>query len=209
MPTSAATAATVSGRSPESTFSSTPWRWKNSTAARASGRRRSPSTARPSAGTSCGPCSAEIPFGDVPSATTRRPAFASTSATAASGPSAKSSGAPRTTQRPSRRTAPNLRLEEKGTVAVAAVSGWAGKRSASASTVAFRTGASAAYSATHAASSSSATPCAVTTRRTSSRGSVSVPVLSRQTTSTDASDSTAFSCCTRAPRAVMRSAATA
>ena len=41
------------------------------------------------------------------------------------------------------------------------------------------------------------------------RGSVSVPVLSRQMTSTEASDSIALSCCASTPRRAMRSAATA
>ena len=44
---------------------------------------------------------------------------------------------------------------------------------------------------------------------TRSVGSVSVPVLSRQTTSTEASDSIAFSCWASAPRRAIRSAATA
>ena len=41
------------------------------------------------------------------------------------------------------------------------------------------------------------------------RGSVSVPVLSMQSVSTEASDSTAFSCCASAPRRARASAAAA
>ena len=51
-----------------------------------------------------------------------------------------------------------------------------------------------------ARASASSTPSAGTSPTTRSVGSVSVPVLSVQTTSTDASDSTAFSCCASTPR---------
>ena len=55
----------------------------------------------------------------------------------------------------------------------------------------------------------SSPPAAVTASSTFGSGSVSVPVLSVQTMSTEASDSSAFSCWTSAPRRAMRSAATA
>ena len=50
------------------------------------------------------------------------------------------------------------------------------------------------------ASVCSSTPSQEPTRRPSNVGSVSVPVLSVQTTFTDARDSTAFNCCARTPR---------
>ena len=58
-------------------------------------------------------------------------------------------------------------------------------------------------------SSSFIVPGAGTVSSTFGSGSVSVPVLSVQTRSTEASDSSAFSCWTSAPRRAMRSAATA
>ena len=59
------------------------------------------------------------------------------------------------------------------------------------------------------ASASSSMPGAAPCRSPGAPRSVSVPVLSRQITSTDASDSTAFSCWASAPRRAIRSAATA
>ncbi len=58
-------------------------------------------------------------------------------------------------------------------------------------------------------SSSRVVPAVGTASFTSSDASVSVPVLSRQSTSTAASDSTAFSCWASAPRLAIRIAATA
>ncbi len=58
-------------------------------------------------------------------------------------------------------------------------------------------------------SSPSSTPAAGTRATTRRASSVSVPVLSRQITSVEASDSTALSCWLRAPRRAIRIVATA
>ncbi len=52
-------------------------------------------------------------------------------------------------------------------------------------------------------------PAAGTSPTTRSVGSVSVPVLSVHTTSTEASDSIAFSCCASTPRCAILTADTA
>ncbi len=77
MPASRAIDATVSGLSPESTFSSTPWLWNHSTVACASGRSRSARRTSPCAwGRSSSSRSA------VPNASTRRPSPAARPASA-------------------------------------------------------------------------------------------------------------------------------
>ena len=78
-----------------------------------------------------------------------------------------------------------------------------------ASRVAFRAPADAANRPNAWRSAGSSTPAAGTNETTRSRGSVSVPVLSMQSVSTEASDSIAFSCCASAPARAIRSAAAA
>ena len=105
-------------------------------------------------------------------------------------------------------TALQRRLDANGTSA-AGRSASAANADRIASRVEVRLAALAPYRASARSSSSFITPGAGTVSSTFGSGSVSVPVLSVQTRFTDASDSSAFSCCTSAPRRAMRSAATA
>ena len=151
MPTSAATAATVAGRSPERIFSSTPWRWKKSTVARAlgpqpladdgeterRGRLRSRGRRRGRLG--------------VPSATTRRP-------DAASRPAARRAARARRARAPPRRSVPVSdapRSSRGGTRTARSPTParrGAGNRLRVASTVALRVGGAGAYPPTRASS---------------------------------------------------------
>ena len=130
-------------------------------------------------------------------AMTRRPAAASDRTRSAAVSSGKSSGAPRTKPSSPSRIALHFHRDENGIDADGVV--WAsGKASASACSVELRTVEAAAYRP-KASRSSSVLAAAGSSETTRRRGSVSVPVLSVQTTSADARDSTALSCCTSAP----------
>ena len=108
---------------------------------------------------------------------------------------------------PSTRMPLQRRREENGT-SCSSARGSDGNRSPIARSVVFRTPALAAKTA-RAYARASSSPSAGTISVTRSRASVSVPVLSRQRTSTDARDSSAFSCCVSAPRRAMRTAESA
>ena len=128
---------------------------------------------------------------------------ASTRSAASSG--SRTSAAPRThSPRPSNVAPPHLRAEENGTVAVRVQPG-SGQPSATAARLALGRG-SAAPSAPSASRTSGPSG-----RTSASRipFSVSVPVLSAQTTSTRASPSIAGSSCTRHCRAPSRTTPTA
>ena len=191
MPASRAIAATVSGLSPEITRSSTPSRRKNSTVERASPRSSSARTTRPWAAR---------PF---PNASTRRPASRSA---AARSPSASE------VEELRRAEPPALALDRER--AVAAIGGERlvvldrrrlgrdrVRDRAQRRVLRGRAGGEAAERLGDRLRARSPT-----TRRP---GCVSVPVLSRQSTSTAASDSVAFSCCASAPRRASCSAAAA
>ncbi len=140
---------------------------------------------------------------------TRRPErIAARASSESRASSSKSSGAPSAYQCPPLRTALQRASLENGTLSSAGPASL-GKASAIALAVRLRTGEAAPNRPSALTSSPSSAPAAGTTPATRSVASVIVPVLSRQITSAAASDSTAFSCCTSAPRRVMRSAATA
>ncbi len=213
MPASAAIAATVVGASPEMTRISTFSSSRNAIVSRVSGRSSSASTTSPSGVSPAGGgASGEARVrGTSPaaSASTRRPAAASAATRAPSVSSrAKCSGAPRTWVRPAIRTPLQRRREAKGTFSSIG-SGVPGTKAATASRVPLRLGELAAKRPRTVENSPSSTPVAATSSTTRRVSSVSVPVLSRQMTSTEASDSTAFSCWLRAPRRAMRRVATA
>ena len=215
-PASWAIAPAVAGASPERTLSATCCSEKNATVSAALGRRRSASTTRPSARTSSGKGGSAPPAGSGPSprpsASTRRPALASCSARAFSDSSALAnrSGAPRNRRVPSRSSALQRRRAENGTwpfTVTRATS--ASPASLIASSVRFLEGELAAKAASSEARVASSVSSADTRATTRGVGSVSVPVLSVHTTSTDASDSTAFSCCASTPRLAILNADTA
>ncbi|MEZ5099037.1 MAG: hypothetical protein R3C15_04405 [Thermoleophilia bacterium] len=117
-------------------------------------------------------------------------------------------GAPRTSVRPPSRAALQRRRDANGTSASTG-SAAAGNASPIAASVAFRADALAARRPSASARAAASTPGAGIVPTTPGAASVSVPVLSMQTTSAEASDSIAFSCCASAPRRAIRSAATA
>ena len=149
-----------------------------------------------------------------PSASTRRPPAASPRARSASAGSAaaKRSGAPSTSRSSPRSSALQRRREENGTCADDAARGRRRRaprrRSPPASRL--RDGRARRVAGERAAPASPRRrPSAGTSSTTRSVGSVSVPVLSVQTTSTEASDSIAFSCCASTPRCAILNADTA
>ncbi len=140
------------------------------------------------------------------SSTTRRPACACSSTRAPTRASrsgswacaigSSTSGAPRNHEPWSANcTALHLRTDANGIAPVACHPGGAGKASRNANAVAFGDG-SAAASAPSASCTASAPSPMVSTDCTAMAPSVSVPVLSRHSTSTRASPSTAGSSCT-------------
>ena len=209
MPTSAATAATVSGRSPEMIRTRTPCDWRNSTVSRASARRRSPSTTSPSGSSITGSESASTRPRATPNATTRRPARASCVGERLQLARREELGrAEHVRRRAELQCAPAPPRRERHARArllldAAAVLADRLERRVP----------RAARSPRSARARARARPRrrrrAGTSVSTCSRASVSVPVLSRQIVSTEAIDSIAFSCCASAPRRAMRTAATA
>ncbi len=192
--------------SPEITFSPTPCSVKKRSVWAASARTRSASTTSAagvsSAGSAASPSVADSSPSARASSSTRFPSAASVSAwsracrwASPAGRARIISGAPNTqVPRPSATTADHLRAEENGTPPDARQV-LSGNAAATADAVAL---ASPARETSPSASptSSSATPSGTTWSNTTSP-CVSVPVLSRQTTSTRASPSTAGSSCTR------------
>ena len=105
-------------------------------------------------------------------------------------------------------TALHFRCDENGTSPASGLSA-TGQRAAIASDVLFPAVAEAASAATASTTSSSVAPPSGTTSSTSSRFAVSVPVLSRHSTSTCDRLSIAFDCWTRAPKRSIRIAPSA
>ncbi len=209
MPTSRAIASTVAGASPEITRSSTPSERRNSTVSRASGRSASDRTTRPSGSSPAGgPSFALNAPVAVPNATTRRPCACSREATSARGPRGNRSGAPSTYEVSPSRSALQRRADENGTYSPGSSAG-APTATAIASSVRLRAGELDANRPTSRRTSSGSPPFAASTETTRRSAAVSVPVLSRQMTSTEASDSIAFSCCASAPRRASCNAAAA
>ena len=204
MPASAATAATVSGRSPERTAIRTPCARRNATVSRASLRSRSPRTTRPS----------ELPdrerrvrrrCGRARCRTRRR--AGRTAPLRRRPPAGRRAGRARVrrARTSSRRAAPRSSAGATRTARPhAAPPPRRCECSAIAASVAFRVGELSANRPSACASSPSSTPSAGRIDSTWMRASVSVPVLSMQIVSTEASDSIAFSCCVSAPRRAMR-----
>ena len=119
------------------------------------------------------------------------------------------SGAPKIKRLPSKARALQRRREENGTwPTTASLLTSASPASLIASRVRLREGALAAYVASSRANVGSSVPSAGNSSTTRGVGSVSVPVLSVQTTSTDASDSIALSCCASTPRLAILNAET-
>ena len=209
IPARSATAATVAGASPDSTLTATPWWRRNSTVAAASGRMRSSRTTVPRSANPSGvtPGSGSGSGSEtVPNTSVRHPS----SAGAAPPPGARTSGAPSTSGRgsPRSRTALHFQRDENGTSASTSAAA-PGNPAAIASSVSVREAAPAAYAARSRFTSPLSRPAAGTVRSSTSRPSVSVPVLSRHTVSTLASTSTLFSAWTSIPRRASRTAATA
>ena len=212
-PTRSATAPTVLGLSPEITFSPTPCDWKYRIVSSASGRTcsskvRTATAARP--GGSVSPSSGASPWA---TSSTRWPESESASTrerTAGSGGQAPRtiSGAPITQVPWPSKVAPlHLRADEKATDAVRTHASDGVNAAARAARVAFGWGSSArAAMAPAARSSSIPSTHSIAAKRIAP--SVRVPVLSRQTTSTRASPSTAGSSCTSTLRRARLSAPT-
>ena len=207
----AAIAATVSGRSPESTFSSTPCALEELDRLARLGPQRSARTTRPRARARrrAGPGRARLARGRRRRATPPSRRAASLGARARAPPSGKQLGRAEDVARRRRAAVPlQRRREENGTSSLERARLGRDTRSAIASSVALRTPRARRVAAERVRERPRRRRRA-TSSATRSRASVSVPVLSRQTTSTEASDSIAFSCCASAPRRAMRTAATA
>ena len=208
-------APTVGGASPERTFSWTSCSVKNATVSAAFCRSRSARTTRPSARTSAGNGGSGPPARAAPGAAEHehpppRARLVARPSTSAGSASAKRSGAPSTRRSSPRSSALQRRREENGTCPITRrASASASPASAIACRVGLREARWRRSSRARRASSPSSMPCAGTSPTTRSVGSVSVPVLSVQTTSTEASDSTALSCCARTPRWAILNAETA
>ena len=144
----------------------------------------------------------------VPNPSTRRPSSRCADATDARSASGNSSGAPSTYRTPPMRRLLHRRREANGTISSpgSAARGYAVEIAAR---VAFLDSNEAAKPPSASSRPAVVVPAAGTSSRTRRDGVVSVPVLSMQSVSTDASDSIAFSCCDRAPARAMRSAAAA
>ena len=211
MPARAATAATVTGESPENTFSAMPRAFRNSTVSTASDRSRSSNTTSASGVTRGGVASA-VGSGTAsvqPNASTRRPAASSLDAAPSGIPS--TSGAPSTSQSSASllRAALHFQRDENGTCPAGSHAAAWGSAAAIASTVAFRAETLLANPPRSLRTSGSSSPGTAMTACSASAPSVRVPVLSRQTVSTFASDSTEFRYCTSSPWWVRRIAAAA
>ena len=205
----AATALTVRGLSPEITFSATPCAVKYAMAAATSDLSCSASRMNAAGRRPAGSDSLSRDPWVLASTRTRRPLSASVAARARCSrwPAASTtSGAPSTqVPCPSKLAALHLRAEENGTAESRAHPAGAGNAWPIAASVAFWSPSAAS------APSAASTPVASSSRMTRSNvmlPSVRVPVLSKQTTSTRASTSTAGSCCSSTRRRARVTAAT-